>query len=166
MTRSALNQAVKDAIIIANPAKNVKRIKVPESKRVWLTGEELSRLATTPLDGVNGEEIRRAFLFGCYTGLRISDMKTLVWGEIAYSPMRIAKKQKKTEENVYIPVNKTAWGIINDKRIHDYREAVFPALFAARQGYHPRLVKWAKSSGAAKADRVAYGAAYVRDYAA
>jgi hypothetical protein len=45
VTRAALNQAAREKIIARNPAENVKRIKAPETERVWLNEEELARLA-------------------------------------------------------------------------------------------------------------------------
>jgi site-specific recombinase XerD len=144
--RSALNQAVKDKIILTNPSKNVKRIKVPKSNRVWLNEYELQLLIKTPLDGAVGKEIRRAFLFGCFTGLRISDIKSLIWGEIERSPLQIVKQQKKTKESVYIPLNETSWEIINDKAIHDHREPVFPLLMGKTR-YNQQLIRWAKKAG-------------------
>lgn len=63
MVRSALTQAVKEKIIMTNPARHVKRVKVPESRRIWLDAGELGRLAETPLECKDGEEIKRAFMF-------------------------------------------------------------------------------------------------------
>jgi hypothetical protein len=68
MVRGALNQAVKENIIITSPARNIKRIKAAESKCVWLNSEELERPAAAPLNSVDGEEIRRVFLFGVSPG--------------------------------------------------------------------------------------------------
>jgi len=31
-----------------------------------------------------GIEVKNAFLFGCYTGLRISDLKTIAWWDIRH----------------------------------------------------------------------------------
>jgi integrase len=75
--RAALRRAVKDKILSNDPAAGVKRIKVPESDKVWLNADELIRLAGTPLHGEAGEDVRRGFIFACYTGLRVSDIKSL-----------------------------------------------------------------------------------------
>lgn len=145
--RAALNLAVRRNIIPRNPAKNVARVKVPEKKIVWLNSGELNLLSKTPIDFFAGAEMKKAFLFSCHTGLRVSDLRTLKWGDIERSPPQIAKKQEKTKEQVYIPLSGTAWNLINDSKIHDYRSPVFPELSAGKHGHYVRLKQWSKKAG-------------------
>jgi site-specific recombinase XerD len=142
IVRTALSRAVRDKIILSNPSKNVKRIKVPRSNRVWLNEAELRLLIDTPID----DKVKRAFIFGCFTGLRISDLNSLTWGEIERSPLQIVKQQKKTKESVCIPISETAWEIINDKTIHDHHERVFP-LLNEKTKYNRKLIQWAEKAG-------------------
>ncbi|MDR3139231.1 MAG: site-specific integrase, partial [Treponema sp.] len=141
--RMALNQAVRENIIPRDPAAAVKAIPVPESDKVFLSGEEIQKLADTPLGGKLGAEVKRAFLFACFTGLRVSDLKTLTWGSIEHNPLQIIKRQKKTDKKVFIPLHETAWKIINDGSIHAHTEPVFPRLGAIKDRVNVYLVKWA-----------------------
>ena len=72
--RGALNAAVREDIISENPINKLnpdEKIKMPESKREHLTIDEVKTLINTPC---RREDIKSAFLFSCYCGLRISDV--------------------------------------------------------------------------------------------
>jgi integrase len=75
--RLALRKAVNDNILIKNPAAGVKGLPEPETDHIFLNIDEVQKLTDTGIPGKLGEEIRRAFIFVCYTGLRISDIKSL-----------------------------------------------------------------------------------------
>ncbi|MDR1215967.1 MAG: hypothetical protein LBK25_04715 [Treponema sp.] len=63
-----------------DPAVSVPRIEVVETELIFLSAAELQQLADVkPVDYV-GTEVRQAFLFACQTGLRLSDLETLMWG--------------------------------------------------------------------------------------
>ena len=145
--RAALNLAVRRNIIPKNPISSVSREKVPQKKIVWLNAEELNLLSKAPIDYLVGKDMKRAFLFSCHTGLRLSDLRTLKWGEIERSPPQIVKNQEKTKEQVYIPLGNTAWKLINDSKIHDFRSPVFPGLNGKKHGHYIRLMQWAKNAG-------------------
>jgi len=126
--RTALNRAVREKIIMSNPARNVRKPPMPDTHKVYLAPEEIQAIASAVMLPGKQQEVQRGFLFGCFTGLRISDIKTLKWGDIERSSLQIIKRQKKTQDNVYIPLNETAWKIIDDKKLHDLSEPVFPCL--------------------------------------
>lgn len=71
--RSALNKAAAKNIINHNPATSVSRVPTVDTDMVFLNISEIQKLADTKMDNPYGAEIRRAFLFACYTGLRVSD---------------------------------------------------------------------------------------------
>jgi len=148
--RFALSKAARDLIIPRNPAVNVRGVSVPESDKIYLTAPEVQSLANAPIYGELGVEIKQAFLFGCYTGLRISDLKTLVWGDIQRDPPQINKRQEKTERKAFVPLHTVAWGIIDDKRLHSYKEPVFPALTKSKTNTNEYLKRWAKKAGIEK----------------
>jgi integrase len=146
--RTAFNLAVRKGMVLKNPTNNIPRVKVPESRIVWLNTNELNLLAKTPFD--YSEELKKAFLFACHTGLRVSDLETLKWGEIEHAPLQIVKTQKKTEDSIYIPLSTTAWNLINDGSIHDHRSPVFPQINKTAHRHYVRLKQWVKSAGIKK----------------
>jgi len=95
--KASLNQAVRDKIILASPALLVKQIPKADVKKVFLSIDELGILATAPC---GNSQIKLAFLFSCYTGLRISDIKCLEWGHVQGNRIEIV--QKKTKESLYL----------------------------------------------------------------
>jgi integrase len=139
---SVLKQAHKERIIPRNPAANVKKVSEPEAFKVWLTPEEIERLARTPTNSEWGEAVKRGFLFSCLTGLRISDIKTLSWGDIVRTPApMLMKRQVKTQGIAGVPLNASAWAIINDDQIHKAEDLIFPTLSKSKAStsYHFKL---------------------------
>ncbi len=67
--------------------------------REYLTLEEMKAAMTTPCPY---EDVKRAFLFSCFTRLRLSDVRSLTWGNIVkapdgktlYSRIKMQKAQK------------------------------------------------------------------------
>jgi integrase len=148
--RMALRKAVNDNILIKNPATGVKGLQEPETDHIFLNVDEVQKLADSEIPGKLGEEIRRAFIFVCYTGLRISDIKSLKWGDIELSPLQIIKRQKKTQRAVYVPMKETTWGIINDDKEHSPIDKVFSLLANTKSQTNQYLIKWAEKAGIKK----------------
>ncbi|MDR0324458.1 MAG: site-specific integrase [Treponema sp.] len=144
--RYALRKAARDRVIPRNPAVGVKGVTVPESDKVYLTASEIQALANISLAGELSAEVKNAFLFGCYTGLRISDLKSLTWGDIQRDPPLINKLQEKTGQKAFVPLHSVAWGIIDDKQLHNFKEPVFPALAATKTNTNEYLKRWAQKA--------------------
>lgn len=92
--KTVLAQAVRDEIITASPAQGV-TIKSLPTKRLFLTVGEVKAIADT---ACRRPEIKEAFLFGCYTGLRLSDIERLTWDNIEGDHYSI--RQKKTQDTL------------------------------------------------------------------
>ena len=148
--RSALKRAVSNEMILRNPADVVQKISAPEPEMVFLNFDELKALAETVVDDPYGAEIRRAFLFGCYTGLRVSDLETITWGKIGNNPMRIIKSQEKTKNIAYVPLNKSAQTLIVDGKPHEAHEKVFNFSGHNRRTSYIHLKEWAEKAGIKK----------------
>jgi len=108
----ALNKAEREGIIRKNPGKAVESNLKPRSEektRAFLTLEEVRSLAETPYRYRN--DIKPAFLFACFTGLRYSDLYKLSWGEMSVGPdgtMRLDTRMKKTGREIFIPLSDNA----------------------------------------------------------
>lgn len=101
-----INSAVRARIIFENPSRHIDAALKPkqkESTREYLTIEELRLLAETPcLVPV----VKNAFLFSCFSGLRISDVRTLDWSQIHGD--RIEKRTQKKGAVIYTPLSPSA----------------------------------------------------------
>jgi integrase len=147
--RSILRRAVVENIIVKNPAESVPRITAPETNLVFLNIDELRRLAATDIED-RGSEIKRAFLFACYTGLRVSDLETLIWGQIEINPMQIIKRQVKTQEPVYIPLNSIVKSLIGDGAGHKPEDKLFDLEPNKRRRSYHILKRWAEAANVKK----------------
>jgi len=149
--RSALNKAVAKEMIIKNPANFVQKIKAPEPEMLFLQFSEVKALAQITFDDPYGAEVRRAFLFSCYTGLRISDLEALTWAKINTNPWQIQKNQEKTQQQIYVPLHKDAQALINDDKKHLPDELVFNFSTHNRRTSYYYLEDWAKKADLNKA---------------
>ena len=145
--RHAIKTAYRENLIPADPTVGIKTIKANEPDKVFLNADELQKLASAEIKAEWGTT-KKAFLFGCNTGLRISDLLALEWGNIEHNPLQVITRQKKTGGKVYIPLNDNAWKIINDGKLHNRAERVFPGL--GRGGPYSYLKKWAAKAGIEK----------------
>ena len=104
--KSCLNKAVLEQIINTNPANGI-RIKAKAPKKEFLTSEEIVLLRMAECDS----EIKRAFLFSCYTGLRYSDIIKVKRSDIYNNNLIL--RQKKTQDVLSVPLHKKAREIVD-----------------------------------------------------
>ncbi|MBU0766064.1 MAG: ORF6N domain-containing protein, partial [Bacteroidetes bacterium] len=107
--KAALKQAYKDGILQADLNAKVQSIKAAETRREYLTIEELNRLVKTPC---NNDLLKRAALFLALTGLRFSDIQKMVWGELEYIEGQgyfLNFSQKKTKGVEVLPISEQAY---------------------------------------------------------
>lgn len=136
--KAALNIAVDQKLIPSIP--RLKAIPQIDTQRSYLTQEELQALARAPCPDA---ETKRAFLFACYTGLRISDIKALTWRHVQNG--RLEKRIQKTNKVQYLDLPATAKKLLaNGGNDHAPDQKVFELM-------HERLVwdslqTWAKNA--------------------
>ena len=144
----ALRKAVKNGMIARNPAEQIdKEDKIHTIHEEWcfLTIEELKRLEATPTAAY---ETMRVFLFMCNTGLRISDAKSLKWSDVRVEDgvVAIRKRQKKTQESVYIPLSNKAVALLPERGEKSGDDVVFDEL-PTEPAMNRNLKYWAKIAG-------------------
>lgn len=111
----ALNKAEREGIILKNPGKSIDasiKPRAEEKSRTFLTLDEVKKISETEYRPQN--DIKPAFMFACFTGLRYSDIYKLTWGELTVGPdgtLRLDTKMKKTGKDIFIPLsdNAIAW---------------------------------------------------------
>ncbi len=99
--RACINQAFEERVIPINPLRGIEGFKSAETRREYLTLEEVKTLAST---SCRYPILKRTFLFSCLTGLRKSDIQKLTWSEVQKfgNFTRIIFKQKKTGGQEYL----------------------------------------------------------------
>jgi integrase len=147
---SALNEAVRQNKIPINPVKYLSRedkkpIRAERSNRTFLTIDEVKKLAGTD---IKNDNIKRAFLFACFTGLRISDIRNLTWGNIVErnKAYYITITMQKTREPLTIKLNKQAVSWLPKK---GSAKEVFDLPFY-NSIINDNLKRWAKAAGIEK----------------
>lgn len=148
---AALNTALRDGIIERNPITMLtpkERFHQQESTRVYLTIDELKAMMSTPCDD---GELKKAFLFACFTGLRLSDIRAFTWNKVLTMPndatRYIRVRMLKTQQFVNVPLSRDALSFLRETEDGD--EPVF-RLSSAVSVIEQRLAAWAKNAGIEK----------------
>lgn len=107
--RAGLNFAVKEKLLATSPYKGISRsmVRGKQYKREYLTVPEIKRLMATPC---RRQDIKDAFLFSCFCGLRIMDVMNLRWKDISKNldTWQIEIIQYKTKVPLFLPLNMSA----------------------------------------------------------
>lgn len=115
--KKVVNYAVEHNVMSKNPCKDVKVTGVAKPKDV-LVGAEIVQLLQTDVPNQN-PEIRKAFIFSLYTGVRFCDVKVLTFGNVDFASKTIRFQQSKTKGDsdkswVTIPLRDDLLELIGD----------------------------------------------------
>lgn len=124
---AALNDAYKKGLISVNPAALVEdseKPTAPPAERDYLTAEELKMLAAAKCPN---EQVRAAFLFSCFCGLRLSDIEGLTWAAVHQDgdTWQIETRMKKTRQILYLPLSDAARRYMPERGDKGPEELVF-----------------------------------------
>jgi len=142
--KTALNQAVRDEIITKNPAQGI-TVKQEDIKREFLTIEDIQKLKRTPL---HKPQVKNAFLFACFTGLRYSDIKALRFDQIKDGYLNL--RQQKTKSIERIKLNHNALEILEEQKILNTGFSEVFNLPESRDRVNLFLRSWASAAGIEK----------------
>jgi integrase len=103
-----------DGYLTIDISAKVKGIQEQESRREYLTVEELNRLAQTPCDPL----LKRAALFSALTGIRHCDIQKLKWSEVEMfnGNYRLNFTQQKTKGVEYMPISEQAFQLCGERQ--------------------------------------------------
>jgi len=124
--KTAIKEAFKKGFIPKDYGRMVDNIKAAETKREFLTLEEIKLLAKTECDN---QIVKQAFLFSTLTGLRFSDIEKLKWGDLqgnAEKGFFIRYQQKKTKAEETLDIPKSARELLGERK--DYKGKIFQGL--------------------------------------
>lgn len=141
--KSVLHKAKIDGII--NSVVDLKGL-LPSSvrsNRTFLTIDEIKKLVDTD---IYRPIIKSAFLFSCFTGLRISDIMNLTYGNIDNNVLQI--QMKKTKEYIQIPLSENALKYLPPREPTEV--LIFPNMPKGRCHLNRILKRWAKDAGVKK----------------
>lgn len=120
--RNYLNIAVRKGIIAENPFKQLK-LKKASVNRVAINSEELTllwNLYNQKKLPATKQRILRHFLFMCFTGVRISDLRSFTTANIVSNTLVFSayKTRETKREPVKVPLNRFALQLIADEGIN------------------------------------------------
>ena len=145
--KATLKQAYKDGYLTTDLNAKIQPIKQAETQRNFLSIEELNSLVKTEC---NNPLLKRAALFSALTGLRFSDIKNLIWGELEYiegNGYFIKFKQQKTKGVEMMPISEQAYSLLGERK--EPTDKIFERLtYSAYENKH--LAKWIGLAGIEK----------------
>lgn len=145
--KAALKQAYKDEYLTTDLNGKIEPIKQAETRRNFLTMEELNALVRTEC---HNPMLKRVALFSALTGLRFSDIKNLIWGELEYiedNGYFIQFQQQKTKGIEVMPISQQAFQLLGERKAPTVK--VFEGLhYSAYENRH--LANWISLAGIQK----------------
>ena len=151
--KTLISNAVKDGVFKKNPCTGI----VCKSDENILTKdilsmEEIKQLISTTYEGQN-MEVRKAFIFSLYTGIRYCDVKDLTFKNVDRANRMLTFEQNKTKghskySGVTIPLNDGLLSLIGEEPSGSLNGLLFK--LPSHTGCLKSLRTWTKKAGIAK----------------
>lgn len=146
-----VNAATKDGYFHQNPTEDVKAKFKPSTKiKENLEVDEYLTLLKTPC---LNEEVKAAFTFSCYTGLRWVDVKKLEWKDIRDGVLTTRIIQAKTGKPVTLTLHPIAQSILDKQRAKadlEEKQSRFVFSLPTANGANKVLGIWMEKAGIEK----------------
>lgn len=144
--KAALRNAFDNGYLTINYASKIKSFEQAESQREYLTFDELQSLAKAEC---KYPVLKKAFLFSCLSGLRWSDINTLVWSEVRDEGdvFKVNFRQEKTDGVEYLYISKQARELLGERE--DPTDRVFKGLKYGMT-YNTEIIRWCNRAAVPK----------------
>ena len=144
--KAALRNAFDNGYLTINYASKVKSFEQAESQREYLTFDELQSLAKAEC---KYPVLKKAFLFSCLSGLRWSDINSLVWSEVRDegNVFKVNFRQEKTDGVEYLYISKQARELLGERE--DPKDRVFKGLKYGMT-YNTEIIRWCNRAAVPK----------------
>lgn len=144
--RTMLGEAVADGLLTDNPATRLRKQELPKRPMVMKTYLDAGEVARLAITDCRSEVVKRAFMFSCLTGLRLSDIRRLRWQDIEKEGdcWRFSIIMQKTQEPLQAKLSSEARRWLGDPQ----REKVFP--LPVNSTLSRILRQWTAAAGIAK----------------
>jgi integrase len=120
--KARLNDAVRNELITSNPLDLIQLPAQQEVEKVFLQPDEVEKLISTTFP--SHPDLRLGFLFSCFTGLRVSDIRNLKWEDLSNEKeangsittiMKIKpiKTEKEFDKTIRVPLTDSAVNILD-----------------------------------------------------
>lgn len=151
--KKMVKAATEKGLFADNPCKGIV-LKADDDalKKDILSIEEMQQLVNTTYPEQNNE-VRRAFIFTLYTGIRFCDVKELTFENINYAERLLSFNQNKTQGHskrswVYIPLNDGLMSLVGKASTCNPKEKVFK--LPSHTMCLKALRSWTKKAGISK----------------
>lgn len=112
--KMCINKCVENKLMCFNPAEGLRVMQFDEVTKAILTIKEIQKLAITTC---TNNEVKRAFLFSCFCGLRWCDIHELRYKDIDFTSNRLTIVQQKVQSHskkaiLHLNLNHTAMKLL------------------------------------------------------
>lgn len=112
--KMCINKCVENKLMYSNPTEGLRVMQFDEVTKAILNIKEIQKLAITPC---TNNEVKRAFLFSCFCGLRWCDIHELRYKDIDFTSSRLTIVQQKVQSHskkaiLHLNLNHTAMKLL------------------------------------------------------